>query len=324
MVEIIAKLEDFSLGKQPVQSGVLQCVGIVGCGSMGQEIAKTVSQNGFDVVFIDVDEQRVADSFKGITALLDDEIRRWGMTSSEKRLILSRIKGSTKYRDLNDCDIVIEAINSRKPGTSLEIRKEIFANVEKYVRRDAVIASNTATLMISDLASGLDFPERAVGLHFISPTDKVKVIEVVRSAKTSKEAFELVCRFVRMIEKQPIRLQESPGNISTRMIVAIINEACTMLMEGIASIEDIDNLMKTSYGHQFGPFEMADRIGLDKVQKWMDNLYNEFGDHQYKTSPIIKRLVRANHFGKTTGAGFYTYDEKGKISGTTITCPEFK
>lgn len=324
MSEILGKLEDFSLSKSPKQRGSIHKIGIIGCGSMGQEIAKTISQHGFDVVCLDVNEDRVKGALEGITAMLDFEIRRWGMTNSEKRLILSRIKGTVEYSDLADCDIVFEAINSRKPGTSLEIRKDILKLAEKYVRRDAILASNTATLMISDLASGLEYPDRAVGLHFISPTDKVKVLEVVRSARTSDESFELVSRFVRMLEKKPITLMESPGNITTRMICVVINQACEMLMEGIASAHDIDELMKTSLGHQFGPFELADRIGLDKLQKWMDNLYNEFGGHSYKTSPVLKRLVRANYLGKASGQGFYKYDANGKIMESTITCPEYR
>jgi len=321
MTEIIAKLEDFSLSKTTNKSGALQKVGIIGCGSMGQEIAKTISQHGFDVVIIDLDEQKVQDGMAGIMRLIDDEIRRWGMTQSEK---MSRVKGSVEYSSLADCDIVLEAINSRKPGTSLEIRKDIFRKAEAVIRRDSILTSNTATLMISDLASGLQFPDRAVGLHFLAPTDKVKVLEVVRSAKTSDEAYDMACRFVKMLEKKPIRLMESPGNISTRMIIVVINEACEMLMEGIASVHDIDELMKTSLGHQFGPFELADRIGLDKLQKWMDNLFAEFGEHGYKASPIIKRLVRANYLGKASGQGFYKYDTHGRINGDTVTCPEFK
>lgn len=324
MAEVIGKLEDFSLSKSPKQRGSIHKIGIIGCGSMGQEIAKTISQHGFDVICLDVSEERVAAAIEGIAKMLDHEIRRWGMTNSEKRLILSRIKGAVDYADLTDCDIIFEAINSRKPGTSLEIRKEILRKAEENVRRDTILASNTATLMISDLASGLQYPDRAVGLHFISPTDKVKVLEVVRSARTSDESFELVHRFVRMIEKKPISLMESPGNITTRMICVVINQACEMLMEGIASAQDIDEIMKTSLGHQHGPFELADRIGLDKLQKWMDNLYNEFGEHGYKTSPVLKRLVRANFLGKASGQGFYKYDLNGKIVGSTITCPEYK
>jgi 3-hydroxybutyryl-CoA dehydrogenase len=256
--------------------------------------------------------------------MIDKEILRWGMTNSEKRLIMSRIKGTVEYRDLADCDIVFEVINSRKPGTSLEIRKEILQKAEKFVRRNAILASNTATLMVSDLASGLEYPDRAVGLHFMSPTDDVKVLEVVRSSRTSDEAFEIVTRFVRMLEKKPITLMESPGNITTRMLCVIINQACEMLMEGIASAQDIDEIMRTSLGHQFGPFERADKVGLDKLQKWMDNLYNEFGEHGYKTSPVLKRLVRANYLGKASGQGFYKYDSHGKIVESTITCPEYR
>lgn len=324
MSEIIAKLEDFSLTKSPKQHGSIHKIGIIGCGSMGQEIAKTISHHGFDVVCLDLDTERVQNALIGIAQLLDTEISHWGMTNGEKRLILSRIKGSIDYGDLSDCDIVIEAINSRKAGTSRELRMEIMQKAESVVRRDTILASNTATLMISDLASGLQFPDRAVGIHFISPTDKVKVLEVVRSARTSDEAFELVTRFVKMLEKKPISLMESPGNISTRMICVVINQACEMLMEGIASASDIDELMKTSLGHQFGPFELADRIGLDKLQKWMDNLYAEFGEHGYKTSPVLKRLVRASFLGKAGGQGFYKYDSNGKIIGATITCPEYK
>ncbi len=324
MTEIIGKLEDFSLTKSPKLHGSIHKIGIIGIGSMGQEIAKTISQHGFDVVCLDLDEKRVADGLEGITRSLDREILRWGMTNSEKRLIMSRIKGTVEYSALSDCDIVFEAINSRKPGTSLEIRKSILQAAERVVSRNAILASNTATLMVSDLASSLEYPDRAVGLHFMSPTDDVKVLEVVRSSRTSEEAFELVSRFVRMLEKKPITLMESPGNVTTRMMCVIINQACEMLMEGIASTQDIDELMRTSMGHQFGPFERADKIGLDKLQKWMDNLYTEFGEHGYKTSPVLKRLVRANFLGKVTGQGFYKYDAHGKIIESTITCPEYR
>lgn len=318
------RLEDFSLSKTMLNKGALQKVGIIGCGSMGQEIAKNISQHGFDVVFIDLDEKHVAESTSSIAQLLDDEITRWGMTAGEKRLILSRIKGSTDYQDLADCDIVLETINSKKPGTSVEMRKEIFRKIEKVVRRDTVIASNTAVLMISDISSGLEYPDRAVGLHFLSPADRVKILEVVRSSRTSDEAYDLVCKFVTMLEKKVVKLLESPGNISTRMLVVEINQACEILMEGIASVEDIDETMRESLGHTYGPFELADKVGLDKVMKWMDGLYNEFGGSIYKPSPVIKRLVRTNYLGKSSGVGFYKYDASGKIIGHTITCPEIK
>lgn len=326
MAEIIAKLEDFVLQRnvQSTSSGSIQKVGVIGGGAMGQEIAKTISQHGFDVIIIDLDENRVQEAIHGITLSLDDEISHWGMTNGEKRLILSRIKAGTDYQLLADCDIVIEAINSRRPGTSLDIRKEIFSKIESVVGRNTIITSNTAILMISDLATALKYPDRAVGLHFISPTDKIKVLEVVRSSRTSDDVYRTTLRFVKMLEKKPIQLAESPGNLTTRMTVVLINEACNMLMEGIACVKDIDETMKSNLGFMFGPFELADRIGLDKLMKWMDGLYNEFGDQIYKTSPVIKRLVRNNFLGKSTGEGFYRYDATGKITGQTVSCPEFK
>lgn len=325
MAEVIAKLEDFVLNRtNQTTSGTIQKVGVIGGGAMGQEIAKTISQHGFEVIIIDLDDERVEEAMNGIARILDEEISHWGMTNGEKRLILSRIKAGTEYKMLADCDIVIEAINSRKQGTSLDLRKEIFGKIESVVSRDTIITSNTAILMISDLASGLKFPDRAVGLHFISPTDKIKVLEVVRSSRTSEEVYKTTLRFVKMLEKKPIQLAESPGNLTTRMTVVLINEACNMLMEGVACIKDIDETMKSNLGFMFGPFELADRIGLDKLMKWMDGLYNEFGDQIYKTSPVIKRLVRNNFLGKATGEGFYRYDSSGKIVGQTVSCPEFK
>jgi len=324
MAEIIAKLEDFTLSRQEQPKGTIQKVGIIGCGSMGQQIAKTISQHGFDVVCLDIDDQHVVDAIAGITAMLDDEIRQWGMTNSEKRLILSRITGTCNYKELSDCDIVIETVSSKVPGAGMELRKEIFKKLEQYISPDAIITSNTAVLMISDLAVGLKYPERAVGLHFMAPADKVKVLEVVRGAKTSETAYNTICRFAHMLEKKPVLLQESPGNLTTRMIVVMINEACQMLMEGIASIPGIDETMKMNLGYTYGPFELADRIGLDKVMKWMEGIYDEFGEKAYKTSPIIKKLVRANHFGKSTGQGFYKYDANGKVVGYSVNCLELK
>jgi 3-hydroxybutyryl-CoA dehydrogenase len=316
-------LADFTLGKRKQPKGIIQKIGVIGCGAVGQEITMAISGNGLDVVFLDTDENRIKEIFEQIGSQLDDVINHWGLTTSEKRAILSRIKGTSNYEDLADCDIVIESISSRKRGTSIEIRKEIFRKVEQVVRPDAIISSNITTLMISDLAAALKHPERAIGMHFILPIHKTHIIEVVRGIASSEEAFEQVVKFAGMIDKKIIRLNESPGNIVTRMIVTTINEACEILMEGVASVNDIDFAMRESSGHLFGPFEMADRIGLDKILKYMDNLYQEFGDKKYKPSPIIKRLVRANYLGKLTGRGFYNY-QSGKAVDQTVTCAVIK
>lgn len=303
------KLERFSLSKNLQPKGTLQKVGLIGCGSVGQEIALHVSQKGIEVVFIDLSDKRIEEITRRMEAELDRRIQRWGMTGSEKKLVLSRIIGSTDYSMLSECDIIIETIHSKKPGTSLTERLDVFRKVEKVVSKDTVITSNTATLMISDLASVLEYPERSLGMHFISPVSRINIVEVVRHANTSDDAFEMAKKFAGMIGKKIIECAESPGNISTRMVSTMINEACSILMEGVASVSDIDEVMKEATGFEFGPFEMADKFGVDKIHKWMQNLYQEQGDLKYKPSPIIKRMVRAKMLGRHVGEGFYYWKE---------------
>lgn len=310
------QLERFSLSKKMQAKGMLQKVGLIGCGSVGQEIALHVSQKGIEVVFIDLSDSLIMQIINRMDVELENRIQKWGMTGSEKKLVMSRITGSTDYEELKDCDIIIETILSKKPGTSLEERMEVFRKVEKVVSRDTVITSNTATLMISDLASALEFPDRALGMHFISPVGKINIVEVVRNVNTSDEAFEMVAKFTKMIGKKVIECSESPGNISTRMITTMINEACSLLMEGVATISDIDEVMQEATGFEFGPFEIADKFGIDKIHKWMQNLYNEQGDVRFKPSPIIKRMVRSKMFGRNVGEGFYYWENGVKTPKT--------
>ncbi len=317
-------LTDYGLRKKIKESGQgqLKTVGIIGGGSMGREIIQIISQYGINVVFIDLSQQRVESIMKDIDAALNKIINKWGLTQSEKRAILSRIKGSTDYNSIKDCDLVIESINIKQRISSMDTRKDVFRKIEEVVSPSTVIASNNATLMISDLASALKHPERAVGFNFITPASTNKIVEVIRGLETDEKAYDFAIRFIKMLDKKPIILYESPGNISTRLIVTLINEACELLMEGVASVQCIDETMKIGYGLQFGPFELADRVGLDKVLKWMNNLYQEFGFDKFKPSPIIKRLVRGNFLGKKVSKGFYIY-ENGKIISQAITATEF-
>ena len=317
------QLSKYSLGKQMKPKGKIQTVGIVGCGSVGQQVVLQVATYGMDVVFLDVSKERINEIFVSLEEQLDDIINHWGITSSEKRLILSRIQGTTVYSDLKGCDIVIETISSRQRGTLIELRREIFKKVENVVREDTVISSNLSTLMISDLARVLKVKDRALGVHFLEPVDKTHIIEVMRCMSTSDKTLETFTRFARMINKRVVAIHESPGNISTRILLPVFNEACEVLMEGVASVKDIDDTMKEIMGYNVGPFELADRIGLDKVLKYMDNLYAEYGERKYKASPILKRLVRANFLGKHTGKGFYNY-ESGKPVSNTISCAIIK
>jgi 3-hydroxybutyryl-CoA dehydrogenase len=316
-------LEDYALTRKIHRKGTIQKIGIVGCGEMGQEICRIVSQFGMDVVFLDISEEKVKTIYEHISQQLEDEVNGWGLTQSDKKAILSRIKGTTDYNDLASCEIILESVNSKKPGSNLDVRKDVFKRIEAVVSPDAIITSNNSTLMISEIASALERPERAIGLHFMSPATTIKIVEVVKGIETSQKSYETVCKFAKMIDRKVIAINESPGHISTRLIVTLINEACELLMEGVASVELIDKTLKEGYGMQFGPFELADKIGLDKVIKWMDNLYSEYSNLKFKASPVIKRLVRANYHGKKVGKGFYKY-ENGKKAGETIIHAEFK
>ncbi len=315
----MSELVQFSLGGRLKPKGNIQTVGIMGCGSVGQVITRIVAQYGMDVVFLDLTEERLKEIYHDIEGQLDGVIAQWGITSSEKKLILSRIKGTTDYNGLRNCDLIIETISSRQKGTLLSLRKELFQKVESVVSDKAIISSDLSTLIISDLAVVLKHPERAIGVHFIEPIDKTNIVEVVKGRQTSDETYDKISRFLRMINKKAIHINESPGNISTRILIPLINEACEILMEGVASIPDIDETMKETTGYIYGPFEIADKIGLDKILKYMDNLYQEYGDKKYKASPIIKRLVRANYLGLQTKKGFYNYEGDRPV-GNTVSC----
>ncbi len=307
------RLEDFSLTKTIKSKKSLQKVGVVGCGAMGQEIMILVSQSGIEVAFIEINKERIDKVYSSLDAMLTERINKWGLTQSEKKLILSRISGSIDYQSLAGCDIVIESLNISRKGSSIGLRQDVFKRIEEVVSAETVIVSNTATIIISEIASVLNHPERSLGLHFFSPVSKIKIIEAVRSFHTNDKSYELISKFALMIGKKLIPVNESPGNVSTRMLVTLINEACEMLMEGVASANHIDEIVRETSGLLDGPFEMADKIGIDNVLKWMENLYAEFGDVKFKPSPILRRLVRANMFGRRTGEGFYIYSNGKKI-----------
>lgn len=308
---IVEPIEKYGLSKQARPETLFSKVGIVGCGSVGQSIALLISSHDIEVIFIELSEERISNALCKIERELDNMIEHWGMTPGEKRSIMSRIKGYIGYEHLDGCDLVIESIRSRSRERRISSRKEVFKNIESYVSPNTIIATNSTTIVITELSSELEFKERCVSLHFIVNAPQASVIEVVRGLYTSDEAYDRVCKFVKMLNKTVIPVDESPGLISVRLFVALVNEACEVLMEGVAAKADIDKTMRLGMGMALGPFEMADKVGLDKVLRWMDNLYNEFGDQKYKASPVIKKLVRAHQLGRFTGKGFYQYDEDG-------------
>jgi 3-hydroxybutyryl-CoA dehydrogenase len=200
---------------------------------------------------------------------------------------------------------------SKQREYSLDIRKGVFQKIEEHVSPHAIIATNSTTTVITELASGIKHKDRCLSLHFSTTNPGANIVEVVKGLHASEDICQSVRKFATLIGKIPIPVEESPGLISVRLFVSLIGEACDALMEGVASKEDIDLTMRNGLGLPLGPFEMADKIGLDRVVRWMENLYNEFGDMKYKPSPLIKKLVRAERLGRKTCMGFYTYDTHG-------------
>ena len=310
---LIEPIEDFGLSKKHKVKTLFSKIGIVGCGKEGQNIARIASKHGMEVVFIELSEAKIDEALSKIEKKLDETINHWGLTHGEKKAMLSRIKGSIDYSALTDCDFVIEAIRSETRGRKVADRKEVFHSVEKVVDKDCIIATDSTTIIITELSSDLEYQDRCLSLHFFTNLEDAKVVEVARGLYTSDEVYEKVCKFVEMINHEVIHVDEAAGLLGVRLYISLLNEACGALIEGVGLLPDIDRIMQHGFGMSSGPFELADRIGLDKVVRWMENMYNEFGQVKYKPSPLIKKLERARRLGIKTGIGFYEYDEEGKI-----------
>ena len=318
---IYEPIEEFGLIKKQVSKSLFSKIGIVGCGLVGQNMARVASFYGIEVVFIEISEDKIREAYRNIGKVLDNRIEHWGLTQSEKRAILSRIKGSLDYKDLAGCDFVVEAIRAIDRGDKIKERKNIFKKIEDVVDRDCIIGTNSTTIIITELSSDMKYKDRCVSLHFFVSSREARIMEIVKGLYTSDEAYDKVCKFVKLINRKIVPVEESAGLVSVRLFVVLLNEACEALMEGIATMEDIDATMKIGLGMRLGPFEVADKMGLEKIVRWMENIYSEFGDVHYKPSPYIKRLVRAKQLGVATGKGFYKYDEEGnRLSASVDKC----
>lgn len=308
-------IEKYGLSKRTRKKTLFSKIGVVGCGKDGSVIATIAASHGIEVVFLEPSQEHIANSFKRIEEKLDEKILHWGLTQSEKRTILSRITGTMEYKDFTHCDFVIEAIryNNLTGERRIVERKEVFNKLEHVLSPNAIIASNVATVIVSDLASELEHKERCIGLHFLSNMPESRLIEIVRGLETTDETYDKVCKFARMINHQYVPVVESAGLVSIRLFLIQLNEACSMLMEGIASAEDIDRIMTIGYGHRQGVFRTADQFGIEKIVKLMENIYEEYGHVKYKPSPVLLRMYRAKHFGVSMKRGFYLYDDEGNI-----------
>jgi 3-hydroxybutyryl-CoA dehydrogenase len=311
---IIEPIEPFGLSYKNRKRSLFSKIGVVGAGRDGRNIIRLTSSTGLEVIFIEVNQERIDFAFERISEGLDSRIENWGLTPGEKRAILGRIKGSVDYHDLKDCDFVIECIryDTETGERSTALRKEAFKEIEKVVAPEAIIATNATTVIISELASALTHKERCVSLHFPIAHSDAKILEVVKSIYTSEEVYNKVLLFAKLIKYETIEVHESNGLVSMRLMAVILNEACQMLLENVSSMESIDRLTEIVYGMRSGIFKMADIIGIEKIVPLMEDMFNEYGDKKYKPSPLLWRLYRTQQLGTRNGKGFFIYD-KGKI-----------
>ncbi|MBM3329812.1 MAG: 3-hydroxybutyryl-CoA dehydrogenase [Calditrichaeota bacterium] len=280
---------------------------VVGAGTMGQGLAEVAARRGIEVLLLERDVEALKDALESMAERLDREIERWALTESEKRGILSRIHGSVESSDIGDQPLILEAIPER-----LDLKHNLLRHLESVAANDAVFITNTSTLSITELASVLKRPGRVIGMHFPSAVHKVKVVELVRGLKTTDETFQAALGLAKRLERTAIEVFESPGYVTTRLLMPLVNEAVQVLMEGVASADDIDTAMRLGYEMPQGPLTMADRMGLDTVLSWMETLFRDLGDAKYRPCPLLRMLVRAGHLGVKTGQGFFCYDEDGR------------
>lgn len=284
-------------------------IGVIGGGTMGQGIAEMLAAKGLDVMLVEKTAERLDYSYAMIETSLDKQLEKWAITQAEKKLILSRIQKVTHFAELSSCDMVIETITE-----DLEAKQKVFNQLDQVCPSHIILASNTSTLSLTELASSTMYPERVIGMHFIHPVAKVDLVEIVRGLKTSDSTFEDTKAFVdEIVEKKGVMIYESPGFVSSRLICLFINEAMHVLQEGVASPEDIDDAMRIGYQFQHGPLEMADRFGLDSVLAALENMFREYGELKYRPSTILKKMVRAGQLGMKSGEGFFKYEDRKSV-----------
>lgn len=309
MIKEKLRLEDLLKSSPKVDDqDSIKDIAIIGAGVMGQGIAQTVSSAGLDVLLIEKNEKKLKHSKTLLSDYMDNEIKRWAMTKSDKKAVLSRIIWDTNFDKIGDYDLIIEAVDE-----DFNLKVQIFTELDKKANKNCIFVSNSSTLSLTKISEKTSRPDKMIGLHFLNPVPKIPVVEVVKCLHTSVETTAKVKSFVSNIGKTPVEVYEYPGFVTTRAIVPLLNEAMHILLEGIASAKDIDTAMKLGYNFQLGPLEMADNMGLDEVLAWMETLWNTLGEPRYRPCPILRKLVRERKLGKKSGEGFYKYDEHGNL-----------
>ncbi|MCZ0754061.1 3-hydroxybutyryl-CoA dehydrogenase [Anoxybacillus sp. J5B_2022] len=281
----------------------VQKVMVVGAGQMGSGIAQVCAMAGYDVFLHDLQETYVERGLSTITKNLTRQVEKGKMTEEEKATVLQRITPSVDLHNARAVDLVIEAVVE-----NMEVKTSLFAQLDEITPPHAILATNTSSLPITEIAAATKRPEKVIGMHFMNPVPVMKLVEIIRGLATAPEVYETIEAMTRKLNKVPVEVNDFPGFISNRILMPMINEAIYALYEGVATKEAIDEVMKLGMNHPMGPLTLADFIGLDTCLYIMETLHEGFGDDKYRPCPLLRKYVKAGWLGRKTGKGFYTYE----------------
>jgi 3-hydroxybutyryl-CoA dehydrogenase len=277
---------------------------VVGAGQMGSGIAQVCAQGGYQVFLNDIKQEFVDRGLGVINKNLGRQIEKGRLSAQQKEEIIGRIQASTDLNDAANVDLVIEAAVE-----NMEIKAKIFEQLDKIAPAHAILASNTSSLPITEIAAVTKRPDKVIGMHFMNPVPVMKLVEVIRGLATSDQTYETISEMTKSLNKVPVEVNDFPGFVSNRVLMPMINEAIYTLYEGVAAKESIDEVMKLGMNHPMGPLQLADFIGLDTCLYIMEVLHEGFGDSKYRPCPLLRKYVKAGWLGVKSGRGFYTYDK---------------